>query len=548
MRPACWKPLYAVIPLFVLGCSNNGQSNGDSGTDSDSNTDSADPAGGSLLFAATFGGDEYVEDIDAYLYADRTLDIASAPDGGFYVTGGFPDTAVFGRGSENEIVLKTIDRQTGTETAQFSGDMYLLKYSKTYQLEWAVRGGGISGQFSNPTFDFGINVEALSDGSALVVGHCESEAAVFQGTNGKQITLNCEEKAATFAARYSPSGELLFAKLLGNIGCYPAQNTGAPCFSDATSSGGFVVWGLIPRGGITMDPYGDEPMELPFPNETDYGGVLSSWDSEGNLQWATLVGPTLRFTPTQVEVDDADNIFISLYFPEGNGTLTFGAGTTNEKTIPTSDSAIAKFDKEGNFEWVARTYYLRGLSPIEGGGVAAVCDGIFVEPASGPRVELGAATHAVRLDSSGVLSSHSPLENPYGGFEIMAFEVFADGTMAAAGFARPEALSHDPRSSPYCLEQIEGAGLSCNAAWIGYFNSNGSPIWRSLGAVSTGMGHRAWSLASLSEERLGILGIIKKPWTEDDLPDNVFGAGEKNETVLDDIIGQADGFVAVYQR
>ncbi len=132
--------------------------------------------------------------------------IAALDDGTAFVTGTFTGTATFGAGEAQQTDLVS------------AGDLdgFLARFTPTGQLSWVRRAGGV--QRDAPT-----RLAVLPDGTTLLTGSFgySTTGVISQATFGagqpNETTLNTTGDADIFLVKYSPDGQLSWARRAGGI-------------------------------------------------------------------------------------------------------------------------------------------------------------------------------------------------------------------------------------------------------------------------------------------------------------------------------------------
>jgi hypothetical protein len=300
---------------------------------------------------------------------DFAFDIVDADrQGNSFITGLFSDTVGF-------------DKFTLTEVG--SGDMFTAKLDSSGKVIWAKQAGG-------PSLDGGNEIVADSSGNALVIANTygtmkvedvvldhQGEQDVFitkYDRNGKflwvrQIAGSKDERGrgisvdkqgnvfATgeftgslsfgsqkvesasnlkdiFLAKYSSSGNLLWAKSFGSTGADYGRGIGADAADNIYFTG--VFSGSVKFGSKTLNSVGGSK-DL----------FLAKADASGNIIWVRQMGGSGADEGCELEVDEAGNSYITGEFP---GSATFGS--TTFKSAGYRDMFIAKYDSQGNLIWV----------------------------------------------------------------------------------------------------------------------------------------------------------------------------------------------------
>ncbi|MCI0528192.1 MAG: SBBP repeat-containing protein, partial [Nitrospira sp.] len=286
-------------------------------------------------------------------------------------------------------------------TSAGAADIFIAKYDTSGNFLWAKRAGGaVVGTDPNAIEDIGVDVFMDSQGNNVVTGYF-SGTATFGVGELNQMTLTSAGAADIFIAKYSASGNLIWAKRAGGTGedhgreividslgnTYVTghfQNTAAFDTITLTSTGGLdlflakydtsgnLVW--IKQFGGTGDDIGrgidvDNSINIyltgTFMNTITFGStVLTSagnedaflvkCDGSGNVLWAKRGGGTGLDRPKNIVVDESGNSYLSGHY---NGITTFGSGEPTQITLShagSADAFIAKYDTLGHFLWAKR--------------------------------------------------------------------------------------------------------------------------------------------------------------------------------------------------
>jgi len=247
------------------------------------------------------------------------------------VTGRFVDTATFGPGETNETTL----------TADGSNEIFVAKYDPSGELLWAKSAGGTDSERGT-----GIGVDG--SGNSYVIGNFEGTATFGPGeTNETILTLTGDFDI--FVAKYDPSGDLLWAKSAGGASGDGAQAQGiavdGPGNSYVTGEFGFsATFGLGETNQTTLTSA--------FSDDT----YVAKYAPSGDLVWAKSAGGgTSQTAGRGIAVDGSGNSYATGLF---DSTATFGAGETNETTLPAptgfSDTFVAKYAPSGDLLWAER--------------------------------------------------------------------------------------------------------------------------------------------------------------------------------------------------
>ncbi len=261
-----------------------------------------------FLWAESDGGDGYDGAVDL------TVDVA----GNVIVTGFYEGTADFGG-----FILNSAG----------GSDVYIVKYSSTGTVLWAVSAGGIG-------YDYAYSVISDDAGNIIVTGYFSS-TAIFGTT-----TLNSSGGTDIFVAKYDTDGNSQWAKQGGG------QNSDYGYEVTTDSQGSVVVTGTFTQFA-TFGQFTVESANL-------YGDIfVVKYDLLGNEQWVEAAlnatgGTSFYNYAYGVRTDQNDNVFITGSF---SNVITFGDSTLVSSYDGTDqDIYLAKYDALGNFVWVRQVY------------------------------------------------------------------------------------------------------------------------------------------------------------------------------------------------
>jgi cytoskeletal protein CcmA (bactofilin family) len=227
-------------------------------------------------------------------------------------------------------------------------DVFVAKYDADGNLVWAKRGGGEGADES-----FGITVD--SEGYSYVAAVFEEADATF-GT----IPLTLVGVRDMAIVKYDPDGNVLMAIHAGG--------------TDAT----------VEVHAVAVDEDGNIYVTGRFDLTVDFGGTsltsngsrdifVAKYNAAGSLEWAKSAGNMQQDNEDfdegkGIAVDADGNSYVTGFFC---GDVDFG-GTTLSSIDDTADVFIAKYDTDGNLEWVISA---GGSDHDEGQGIAVDKDG-----------------------------------------------------------------------------------------------------------------------------------------------------------------------------
>jgi hypothetical protein len=223
--------------------------------------------------------------------------IALDAAGNAYVTGELEGAAVFG-----DVALTSAGKM----------DVFVAKYSAAGEVLWARRAGG-----SEYVWGTAIAVEA--GGNAYVTG-------VFEGTAAfGNVTLTGAGDLELFVAKYSPTGEVLWARRGGGT----EEDRGSGIAVDA---GGYAYVtgyfeGTADFGDFTLESAGSADV------------FVAKYAPDGSALWARRAGGSESNWGSAIAVDAGLNAYVTGYIA---GTSTFGDFTLTSEGL--ADVFVAKLN------------------------------------------------------------------------------------------------------------------------------------------------------------------------------------------------------------
>jgi hypothetical protein len=180
-------------------------------------------------------------------------------------------------------------------------------------------------------YDYGYGVTTDNNGNVYVAGKFE-EAAKFSG-----VTLSCFGNHDAFLARYSPSGTMDWIRTAGG----PLGDYAEAIYTDKSNyvyiSGeieGYNTTINFPPGNVSLNCVGDND------------AFFAKYDLSGNLIFAKKEGAINSEKALGITSDNVGNIYIAGYFDQ---STNFNGQSYNSNGG--KDIFIAKYDKDGNFQW-----------------------------------------------------------------------------------------------------------------------------------------------------------------------------------------------------
>jgi len=237
--------------------------------------------------------------------AGSFTDMKQTSDGGFVATGGFEDTCDFDPGPGITDIVSPED-----------GSYFLAKYDHNFNLLWVNVAGGNNTQYGEEII--------IDEFDNIYVGGNFRDTFDIDHSSGIMM-MESAHFQNSFVAKYSSSGDFLWANMLGVIG---------------------ATW----FGEFHFDSAGDLYYTYSFQDlALDNNGCLEKTSPAGSMIWtnsykSATVSPLFEIT--------ADN---KIYFTgnfQGVVDVDPGAGVVNVSTNPWwYDFFVQEFDINGNLQW-----------------------------------------------------------------------------------------------------------------------------------------------------------------------------------------------------
>ncbi len=253
--------------------------------------------------------------------ADLVNDITVDASGNVYIAGRFSGTA-------------DMDPGAGTTNLVSAGgeDIFFAKYNSNGELGWAFRAGGTGSDRS---------LAIAVDGSGNVyIGGYFTGTADFDPGAGTSNLISASGNCAFFA-KYNSSGELLWAKSIGN-------DIGSQTKSlKVDGSGNVYITGYF-NGNLDFDP-GAGSFNLESAGSLEI--FFAKYDTNGDFVWAKSIAGEGYDEVFSLSLDGSSNIYLAGNFME---TADFdpSGGTTNLTSGPSMyDVFFAKYNSSGSLTW-----------------------------------------------------------------------------------------------------------------------------------------------------------------------------------------------------
>lgn len=441
--------------------------------------------------------------------------VASDPTGAVLVAGTFTGTADFDPGTGITAIASLGD-----------ADGFLAKYSSSGSLVWVSRLGGTGAET--------LNSLARDAGGNLYVAGSFSGACDFDPGPGMQV-LNSVGLQDGYVAKYSSTGDLLWARRFGGTGADEINDVAVDAAGNVYSVGRFTGQAnTLPNPGPTIVSEGGAS-----------DGFAVSFDAAGAVRWALPIGGTLDDEVRAAAVSSGGSLMVA-------GMFRGGADFSRNSTTPTrltsqggADVFLASYTTGGTLQW-ARDIGGTSEESVPPGGLAldlqngAALLGRFSGDADfdpGPalvsRHSVSAADlFLARYDANGNFSSVATVGGT-GAVSGTRALVDADGSALVTGsFAG--SVDFDPGTGISALTSLGQAGAS--DAFVARYSAAGALGWVSRFGEVTSVADRLNSGTALALDPSDQPVVAGRFFGSPD-----FDPGASRLALVS--VGQADGFV-----
>ncbi len=250
--------------------------------------------------------------------------------------------------------------------------------------DWAKREG-------QAAYDYGYGIANDSLGNVYVAGKYELNAN-FSGT-----ILPNQGNHDIYLAKYSPAGALIWIRTAGSIlGDYAHT---------LSCDGAYLYVGGEIEGFGNIIKFSGSPITLTSKGVND--AFLAKYDLNGNLLWANRAGGIYNDEALGITYDKAGNVFVCGFF---NTSAVFG--TTTVTGYGLNDIYVAKYNKDGVFQWV-RTAGSPGR-----------------DEAKGIKCDAAGNVYVCGMYKNGAVFGSQTLTSPNGYFNSFLAKYTTDGTLS----------------------------------------------------------------------------------------------------------------------
>jgi hypothetical protein len=227
-------------------------------------------------------------------------------------------------------------------------DMFISKFDSAGTFLWAKRIGGTgadSAAFN--AFD--------SEGNIVVAGY-------FNGTvdfdpSERVETLTAIVSSEMFIAKFTPTGNYLWAKRIGGTGADRGLNIAVDSIGNIYSTGKFT-------GTVDFNPGGQAGVFSSYNNSEDV--FISKYNPSGSFLWAKHIGGAGADRGLNIAVDSSGNVYSAGYFSGPSVDFNPGEEIANFTNSGGYDIYILKLTAAGEVDLAdAAAAYARGIAAAQ---------------------------------------------------------------------------------------------------------------------------------------------------------------------------------------
>ena len=212
-------------------------------------------------------------------------------------------------------------------------EAFLAKYNSTGDIQWVKHAGG-------PNEDYATGVCIDTAGFIYITGYF-LDSIFFD-----DLKLESSDLTDIFIAKYTPSGDLVWAKSAGGRGDDRAYALTADPHGNIAIAGQFS---------------GTANFDLNFVSSLgDYDSFLAKYGNNGICQWVKKGGGSNDDAAKGIASDAAGNFFITGYI---YGNTLFDTVNLNTTSPTSTDIFIAKYRPWGDFVWARKCDSYLGDNP-----------------------------------------------------------------------------------------------------------------------------------------------------------------------------------------
>lgn len=305
---------------------------------------------------------------------DMAESIVADDSGYVYATGSFASATI------------TFGAFTLTNAGVGTADIILVKYNSNGTVVWAKSFGSADG-------DIGHGISLDANGNVYLTGWFSSSMV----TMGNHVLLNSGNGTAdVFVAKFTPSGNTLWAKSAGGIGADVAYSIAADVTGNTYITGMFLSPSAT-FGAHTLNNAGGNAADI----------FIVCYNASGAVLWAKSAGGPAADIGYSAAVDANGNAYFTGWF--ASPSLSFGTNTITN--AGGNDLFAVKYDATGNALWIRN---VGGTGNEMGNSIASDNSGnIFIAGSfDSPSLSIGNATLTNQGGSDCMLIKYDVSGNP----------------------------------------------------------------------------------------------------------------------------------------
>jgi len=408
---------------------------------------------GNVVWAKSYGG----------LDDESFPEVSTDANGNIILSGGFESNLInFG----SFVLSKSI--------ANSYSDFFIVKLGTNGNVLWAKSSGGAGTDWGIPS------VDAL--GNIYIAGTYGSSSIMFDNIN--LVNSSGFSSQDFFLVKYSPSGNVIWAKSVGgNGGPIGGQESAKGISIDG--NGNVIIICETTSTNISFD-------NVSITTNGLYDFCVVKYDPNGNVIWAKSAGGSSYDFGRGVSIDANANIYIVGTF--SSSSIAFGSNTlllsNASSSQQNSDIFIVKYDSNGNVIWAksAESGYpeaVEGISTDLSGNV--FLSGTFYSSCNFGNTQLlnngpsgTRAMFIVKLDNNGNViwaKSECISQSSYGAYPIKNMLDANDNLIIAGSFDLPNLILNGTTLTNYSYESHFVAKLNSATGLFGEIKRNGINIY-----------------------------------------------------------------------
>ncbi|MEQ8768605.1 MAG: Ig domain-containing protein [Planctomycetota bacterium] len=359
-------------------------------------------------------------------------------------------------------------------------------------------------------------VASLTDGSFVVTGSFEGDVRV-----GDFDITSDQGSRDIFFARMLPSGVVAWVKTAGGAG------TDTPSGITALSDGGFAIAGQFTDVAL-FGP--TEPNQKFLVSDGGADIFVARFDRTGDLVWARRAGGDDFDRSAAIASTEKDELAVTGTF---TGTATFGPNELNETIFSSKDTDgfVARFLPNGDLDWA---------EDLEGEGTQQPQD--VTTTSSGDVVVAGFFLESlvIGVEKRGATGSQDLLIARFTSKGQLEWLQTAGGDVnhIASADAIGTIDGESVVVAGFLFGKIAIDGVSFDGSFDALLVRLDAVGRLEFGSMTAGTSALPTSLSVESDNSFLIAGSL--------FGSVVFGPGEGNETTVDEVGNQGDGFLARY--